>query len=316
MPEARRRHRAIRLRRPVRERRRSTRSKRPSPAAARGSWPNSDLSHRKGNPNDPDLPALNIVQNVAHAAIIPDHVRRARGFRLDGRHEADRAVRLRVQHRSPRLAAARDSSRRACSCAAARSSPTRVARIGSNVTPVHFQRLDGTGGASSYSQAIASWVGAEIEVSGEQHRDRRREVQRRHRPVDDAVARRERQRRGGGPQSSAVRAAGVAVQRHARSRQALRDVLRRCADAAGAGGAPRAESRAPRPDAPEYRRGRLAATSIRRTALWSDLLNAIRLNIGRTVVRSGSLSAHSIPDSSTNGSPRSRGEPFLSRRMP
>jgi hypothetical protein len=42
-----------------------------------------------------------------------------------------------------------------------------VARIGSNVTPVHFQRLDGTGDASPYSQAIASWVGAEIAISGE-----------------------------------------------------------------------------------------------------------------------------------------------------
>ena len=38
-----------------------------------------------------------------------------------------------------------------------------VARIGGNVTPVHFQRLDGTGNASAYSQAIASWVGAEID---------------------------------------------------------------------------------------------------------------------------------------------------------
>ena len=42
-----------------------------------------------------------------------------------------------------------------------------VARIGSNVTPVHFQRLDGTGAVSPYSQAIATWVGAEIEISGQ-----------------------------------------------------------------------------------------------------------------------------------------------------
>ncbi|HYI11485.1 MAG TPA: hypothetical protein VEK57_20685 [Thermoanaerobaculia bacterium] len=41
-----------------------------------------------------------------------------------------------------------------------------VARIGSDVTPVHFKRLDGSGSASSYSQAVATWVGAEIEVSG------------------------------------------------------------------------------------------------------------------------------------------------------
>jgi hypothetical protein len=42
-----------------------------------------------------------------------------------------------------------------------------VAKIGSDVTPVHFQRLDSAGSASSYSQAVATWVGAEIEVSGD-----------------------------------------------------------------------------------------------------------------------------------------------------
>lgn len=41
-----------------------------------------------------------------------------------------------------------------------------VARIGSDVTPVQFKRLDGTGSASSYTQSIASWVGADITVSG------------------------------------------------------------------------------------------------------------------------------------------------------
>lgn len=42
-----------------------------------------------------------------------------------------------------------------------------VARIGSNVTPVHFQRLDGSGNVSTYSQAIATRVGADIEVTGD-----------------------------------------------------------------------------------------------------------------------------------------------------
>jgi hypothetical protein len=41
-----------------------------------------------------------------------------------------------------------------------------IARIGSNVTPVNFKRLDGTGSASSYSQAIANWVAADVAVSG------------------------------------------------------------------------------------------------------------------------------------------------------
>ena len=42
-----------------------------------------------------------------------------------------------------------------------------VARMGSNVTPAQFSRLDGQGSASSYSQAIASWVAADIEVSAD-----------------------------------------------------------------------------------------------------------------------------------------------------
>lgn len=41
-----------------------------------------------------------------------------------------------------------------------------IARIGANVTPVHFSRLDGSGSAAAYSQAIATWVGAQIEISG------------------------------------------------------------------------------------------------------------------------------------------------------
>ena len=41
-----------------------------------------------------------------------------------------------------------------------------VARLGSDVTPVHFKRLDGTGTPSAYVQSVASWVGLDIEVTG------------------------------------------------------------------------------------------------------------------------------------------------------
>ncbi len=41
-----------------------------------------------------------------------------------------------------------------------------VARLGSDVTPVHFKRLDGTGSTSSYVQAVASWIGVDVEVTG------------------------------------------------------------------------------------------------------------------------------------------------------
>ena len=41
-----------------------------------------------------------------------------------------------------------------------------LARIGSDVTPVSFKRLDGTGSTAAYVQAVTSWVGLEIPVTG------------------------------------------------------------------------------------------------------------------------------------------------------
>lgn len=41
-----------------------------------------------------------------------------------------------------------------------------LARIGANLTPIRFERLDGTGSAASYTQALASWVAADITVPG------------------------------------------------------------------------------------------------------------------------------------------------------
>ncbi|HYR29743.1 MAG TPA: hypothetical protein VEU30_14840, partial [Thermoanaerobaculia bacterium] len=40
-----------------------------------------------------------------------------------------------------------------------------VSRLGNDVAPVHFARLDGTGAASPYTQAVANWVAADIKVS-------------------------------------------------------------------------------------------------------------------------------------------------------
>jgi hypothetical protein len=42
-----------------------------------------------------------------------------------------------------------------------------ISRLGSDVTPVQFRRLDGTGSTSSYVQAITSWTGLDIEVTGD-----------------------------------------------------------------------------------------------------------------------------------------------------
>ncbi|HYC90983.1 MAG TPA: hypothetical protein VEO54_17320 [Thermoanaerobaculia bacterium] len=41
-----------------------------------------------------------------------------------------------------------------------------LARIGSDVTPVSFKRLDGTGSTAAYVQAVTSWVGLDIPVTG------------------------------------------------------------------------------------------------------------------------------------------------------
>jgi hypothetical protein len=41
-----------------------------------------------------------------------------------------------------------------------------IARTGTNVKPVHFKRADGSGSASPYSQAVAAWVAADIVVNG------------------------------------------------------------------------------------------------------------------------------------------------------
>lgn len=42
-----------------------------------------------------------------------------------------------------------------------------IARLGANVTPVRFERRDGQGTASSYTQAVASWVAADIAITGD-----------------------------------------------------------------------------------------------------------------------------------------------------
>src|SRR5262249_36702113 len=42
-----------------------------------------------------------------------------------------------------------------------------IARVGSDVTPVHFQRVDEASGPSSYTQAVATWMAADVSVSAD-----------------------------------------------------------------------------------------------------------------------------------------------------
>lgn len=131
-----------------------------------GAWQlaGSDVSVVKGS-GDPDLPALDFIDGV-RSGIIPT----TSGERADYSWLADLAqicptcgLDDSVLDEDPPagLVAARFR------LTSGDVSTYSIAQIGSNVTPVHFKRLDGTGSASSYTQAIATWIGADIEVSGD-----------------------------------------------------------------------------------------------------------------------------------------------------
>ena len=126
----------------------------------------SDIALQKRSSSDPDLPALSIVSNArAQSSIIPTTSSEREDISWIADLEQtcgstcalDSAV---LGSTPPATVVARFHLR------SGRVFTQAVARIGANVTPVHFSRLDGTGSASSYSQAIATWVGAEIELSG------------------------------------------------------------------------------------------------------------------------------------------------------
>jgi hypothetical protein len=135
--------------------------------AGGGAWvlEGSELELRKGSTSAPNLPALTIRDDVRGTEIIPTTATERQDFSWVANLEElcsgcmlDSAIFDTVP---PELVAARFTLRSGTLFTWS------VARIGSNVTPVHFKRLDGTGSASAYTQAVASWVGAEIAVSGE-----------------------------------------------------------------------------------------------------------------------------------------------------
>ncbi|MFP5246840.1 MAG: hypothetical protein ACLGH0_09105 [Thermoanaerobaculia bacterium] len=138
-----------------------------------GAWilNGSDLTIRKGSASDPDLPGLIIVDDArgtvnGQPVVIPSTAAEREDFswvanlkQLCSGCTLDSS--LLGSNPPAGLVAARFKIRNGKLFTYA------VARMGSNVTPANFQRLDGTGSVSSYSQAIASWVGAEIAVSGD-----------------------------------------------------------------------------------------------------------------------------------------------------
>jgi hypothetical protein len=132
-----------------------------------GAWllSNSELSLHKGAQSDPDLPALNIRQNL-RTGIIPTTAAEREDFSwvADLRQIAPSGYSVNsdvLASPPPGLIAARFRIRNG------KVFTYRIARVGSDVTPVHFQRLDGSGCTSPYSQAVATWVGAEIQISGQ-----------------------------------------------------------------------------------------------------------------------------------------------------
>ena len=137
-----------------------------------GAWAldGSDLSVQKGNANAADLPAL-VIRNDARGSsngqplTIPTSATEREDYSwLVSLHTVCPLCTFNsdvLAAQPPAIVAARFHIR------SGKVFTYAIARIGSNVTPVHFQRLDGTGSTSSYSQAIATWMGTEIQVTGD-----------------------------------------------------------------------------------------------------------------------------------------------------
>jgi hypothetical protein len=133
-----------------------------------GAWvlSSSDISLQKASSSDPDLPALSIVSNArSQSSIIPStsSERTDISWIADLQQICGSTCTLDssiLGSTPPSTVVARFHLRSGSVFTQS------IARIGADVTPVHFSRLDGTGSPSSYSQAIATWVGAEIEFSG------------------------------------------------------------------------------------------------------------------------------------------------------
>ena len=132
---------------------------------------NSDLSIRKGDPEDPELPSLVLTENTRSSVngvpqIIPTTSNEREDFSwvanlkkiCENGCNIDTAL---LEAQPPAgVIAARLRLR------TGKVYTYSIARIGQNITPVNFKRLDGSGTASPYSQAIANWVAADVTVSG------------------------------------------------------------------------------------------------------------------------------------------------------
>ena len=134
-----------------------------------GAWElaGSDLSLRKGATTDPDLPALDFIDNARGSANIPTSSSEREDFNwvanLKQLCTSGCSIDSDLLGTNPpaSLVAARLTLR------TGKVFTYSIARIGGDVTPVQFKRLDGSGTASAYSQSIASWVGVDVQIAGE-----------------------------------------------------------------------------------------------------------------------------------------------------
>jgi hypothetical protein len=137
-----------------------------------GAWQlsGSELSVVKGSPTAPELPALSFTTGVrgtvnGNLQLIPTDTGEREDFswvsdldQICPSCEIDAAVL--GDDPPPGLIAARLRLR------SGNVFTWSVGRLGGDVKPVYFKRLDGTGSTSSYTQAVTSWLAAEIEISG------------------------------------------------------------------------------------------------------------------------------------------------------
>jgi hypothetical protein len=131
----------------------------------------SDLSLRKGSASAPDLPPL-FVLTGARATVngVPQVIPTTPAERSDFSWIADIRQLCPACTLDPTLLGGQPPAGIVAARLRLRSGNVftySIARIGSNVTPVHFQRLDLHGDTSPYSQAVAVWAGADIQVTGD-----------------------------------------------------------------------------------------------------------------------------------------------------
>ncbi len=131
----------------------------------------SDLSLRKGSTSDPELPALVLIDDTRSSVNgVPQIIPTTANERKDFSWLADLK---KICQSGCNIDTALLEAQPPAGVIAARLRlrtgnvfTYSIARIGQDITPVHFKRLDGSGTVSPYSQAVATWIGADVTVSG------------------------------------------------------------------------------------------------------------------------------------------------------